>query len=116
MTEYELLDAAGTYYGLGVGSISAYFTVFVAYMVTAYVVGAKLSRSQVVIINSLFLMMEFFAIWSVVGFFVRARLLHEMVYKPWVPFKPHQIALPLLTFGVLACLKFMWDVRHPKSD
>jgi hypothetical protein len=30
--------------------------------------------------------------------------------------KPHQIALFLLIFGVIAGLKFMWDVRHPKTE
>ena len=35
----------------------------------------------------------------------------------FVPFlKPHQVAIPLLLIGVLSGLKFMWDIRHPKTN
>ena len=116
MTEYELLDASGTMYELGAGSMSGYFTVFVSYLVAAYFIGAKLSRPHVVIINGLFLMMEFFMIWAAIGFLARARELSDMIREPYFSLKPHQIALPLMSLGVLACLKFMWDIRHQKSD
>jgi hypothetical protein len=32
------------------------------------------------------------------------------------PYWPIYIVAILLSLGILACLKFMWDVRHPKIE
>ncbi len=117
MTEYELMDVAGTYHGLGVSSLMGYFTVFVSFLVAAYVVGPKMTRQQVIVVTGLFLVMQFFMIWGTAGFFYYARGYVDQAIDNNVMgiFKPHHLALPLLIFGVFAGLKFMWDVRHPKT-
>jgi len=61
-------------------------------------------------------MMQFYTIWGTVAYFYRARKFQDMIEQPLLSLKPHQLALPMLILGVLASLKFMWDVRHKKSD
>ena len=118
MTEYELADAAGTFFDIGIASLMGYFSVFTAYLITAYLVGSKLKKQQVVVITGLFLVMEFFLIWGVTGFFLQARIYMEQVRPAPLGdlLKPHHVSLFLLSTGVFAGLMFMWDVRHPKAE
>jgi hypothetical protein len=117
MTEYELLDAAGTYFGLGSSTLMGYFSVLTAYFISAYVVGSNLSRQQVIAITGLYLTMQIFMTWGAVGYFAGARALVDLSelagQRP--PIKPHIFILPLLVLGIFSGLKFMWDVRHPKT-
>jgi hypothetical protein len=64
MTEYELIDAAGTYFGMGGSTLMAYFSVLTAYFIAAYAVGRRLSRQQVVAITGLYLTMQIFMTWG----------------------------------------------------
>lgn len=118
MTEYELIDAAGTYHGLGLSALMGYFSVFSAYLIAAYLVGPKLTKPQVLTVTGLFLVMQMFMIWGSAGFFYYARGYLDMVRQAptGAAFKPHHVAIPLLSFGVLTGLKFMWDVRHAKIE
>jgi len=62
MSESELFDA---YHGSGaiwLGMVSLYMSVLFAYLVTAYFVGAKLSRQQVTIVSGLFATFALFLI------------------------------------------------------
>jgi hypothetical protein len=117
MTEYELADAAGTFFDIGISSLMGYFSVFTAYLITAYLVGSKLKKQQVLVITGLFLVMQFFLIWGAAGFFWQARIYMDQIRPAALGnLKPHHVALFLLSTGVLAGLKFMWDVRHPKTE
>ena len=44
MTEAELLEAATSYFELATGMISLYLTITSAYLIVAYLVGARLTR------------------------------------------------------------------------
>jgi len=118
MTEYEIADAAGTYFDLGIQALMSYFSIFTAYLITAYVVGSKLNSQQVLLIMGLFLVMQFFMIWGAWGFFAEARTYMEQVRPAPLgdDLKPQHIVLVLLSVGVIGGLKFMWDVRHPKGE
>jgi len=117
MSEYELLDAAGTFFELGLVTLMGYFSVFTAYLVVAYLVGLKLSRQQVIVINGLFLIMQLLMIWGTAGFFWRARGCMDQVREaPLGAIAAYHVVLPLLSIGVIVGLKFMWDIRHPKTE
>ena len=121
MTEYELIDAVGTFHGLAISTLMAYFSVLSAYLLVGYLLGPNLSRQQTILITGLYLVMQLFMVWGAVSYFLLARLFMEQAGS--VPpgiivsfVKPHQIVFFLLTIGVIAGLKFMWDVRHPETE
>ncbi len=122
MTEYELVDAIASF-NSGAGAWSAiYFTILSAYLIAAYMAGSQLTRSQVTIISAGFFiaasMCCFVAISQAlrsVEFANEVRLLNPdraFSVKLWIP----QTWGALLSLGILVALKFMWDVRHPKTQ
>ena len=119
MTQYEIIDAMGTFQGLAQGGLMNYFSILSAYLVVAYFAGTNLSRYQAVTVTGLYLVMQIFVTWGIFMYFNATRLLAETVdvggWEP-PPIKPIYIAGPLLIFGIIAGLKFMWDIRHPKTE
>jgi hypothetical protein len=116
MTEYELMDLSSAFADTGISALMGYFTVLSAYFIVAYIVGISLNRGQVIAINGLFLVMALFMTWGCISYFFQSyhyRLLAG-AYTP--PIAAYQIGLPLLLVGVVSGLKFMWDVRHPKTE
>jgi hypothetical protein len=121
MTEYELIDAAGTFHELGMSTLMAYFSVLSAYLLVAYLSGPRLTRFQTAVVTGLYLVMQMFMVWGATSYFAQGRSFFEqaksVVAGDSIQFvKPHQLALILLSVGVVAGLKFMWDVRHPKTE
>ena len=122
MTEYELVDAIASF-NSGAGSWSAmYFTILSAYLVAAYLAGAQLSHSQMLIVSGAFVVAASMCCFVAVSHTLRSlefanevRVLNpsrDFAVKPWVPL----VWGALLSAGVLIALKFMWDVRHPKTE
>jgi hypothetical protein len=125
MTEYEMMDLIGTFQTLAVTELMAYFTVLSAYCIVAFMVGPKLSRAQVFMITGLYLIMSLLLVWATGSHLIGSRSLAENVtmiagnnFRSVIVtyLKPHQIVIPLLVIGVVSGLKFMWDVRHPKTE
>ena len=116
MTQYEIIDAVGTFQGLAQSGIMNYFSILSAYLIVAYFVGTNLTRYQVLIITGLYLVMQTFVTWGIFIFFAATRMLTETItvggWQP-PPIKPIYVLIPLLIVGIVAGLKFMWDVRHP---
>ena len=67
MTEYELVDVVATYNSNSQSWVATYFTVVTAYLIAAYTVGNKLTRPQVVIVNTCFVAFSGLCAWAVVG-------------------------------------------------
>ena len=122
MTEYELVDAVGTY-SSGMQSWTAlYFSGISAYLITAYVVGKNLTKSQSIIISGGFIL---FAMNSVFGYYGLGLRLIEF-NDELKELRPDHAPLAselgvsmyalLFVIGVLVSLKFMWDIRHPKMS
>ena len=55
MSEYELVDAAGTFHDIAISTLMAYFSVLSAYLLVAYLVGTRLTRLQTFVITGLYL-------------------------------------------------------------
>lgn len=77
MTEYELVDAAGTYHDIAISTLMAYFSVLCGYLLVAYLVGARLTRLQTIVITGLYLVMQLFMVWGTTGYLSLARSFME---------------------------------------
>ena len=122
MTEYELIDAVGTYSSGMQSWTTLYFSGISAYLITAYVVGENLTRSQAIIISGGFIL---FAMNSVLGYYGLGSRLIELNDELRDKRPDHTslasdlgVSMYALVFvvGILVALKFMWDVRHPKNE
>lgn len=104
----EILAAAGS-------AMSLYLTVISGYLLVAYIAGKELTFLQTTIITVLF------------GFFAGLNTIATMSYMESAHYfgstygagRSPAWAAPavgtVLFLGILAALKFMWDVRHPKT-
>ena len=122
MTEYELIDALGTY-SSGMQSWTAlYFSGVSAYLITAYVVGKKLTTPQAITISGGFIL---FAIMSTTGYYGLGLRLVEFTdelreLRPEHAYLTSELGVLMFTLvfvvGILGSLRFMWSVRHPKIE
>ena len=120
MTEYETADLAASYFSVGIAMVGLYATTTSGYLIAAYNVGHKLSTSHVLLISGLFLFLGLLSIWGMYSYMRWASLLvasvPEVLPRPYRgELRPFHYGLVISFIGILACLKFMWDVRHPKA-
>ena len=122
MTEAELVDAWGLFLGNSQTALGLYLSVLTGYLIIAYLVGEKLTRTQVVIVTVLYvcantiISLWFFAWWSrALEFAMEAKQLNpnrqvaNSVGATW------SITV-MLFMAIVASLYFMWSIRHPKID
>ena len=122
MTEAELVESVNSNLGILYSALNLYLTVTMAYLVAAYLAGAKLTRVQVTIISVLFVGAAMMSLIGVVGNGSRA-MEYVAILKQMHPERPYSgspifpyAGAILLGAGVIASLKFMWDIRHPKTE
>ena len=122
MTEAELVSAAQALWSNVIGLMAILLSVLSAYLVVAYLAGSKLTRSQVVIVNALYILVSVFLVWAMFVLSQRALevatlAINISTQRELAPTPNVALALVAL-FGVcsLASLKFMWDVRHQKAE
>ncbi len=122
MTEAELLEVAQMGWGNVISLTTLFITILSGYLITAYVAGARMKREQVVIINLLYILMTGLVLSAIIVMTLRAtewgRLsleLSNVRSKGPADWTSWGVATTC-GFSVLASLKFMWDVRHPKSE
>lgn len=117
MTEYEAADLAASYFSVGIAMVGLYATSTSGYLIAAYNVGSKLSKSQILVISGLFLFLALLAVWGSYSNMRWAALLVESVPEVLprrVPggIRPFHFGAIIQLVGIFACFKFMWDVRH----
>ena len=122
MTEYELIDAIASFNSNMYSWATFYVTALSAYLVTAYILGAKLTRSQTIIVNTCFVAFSTLGILAVMGSGMRCL---EFVAEVQAINPERDFALTpgllwvivsIMLLGIFVCLKFMWDIRHPKTE
>ena len=121
MSEAELWELILISQG-NMGSMLAVFLSLVsAYLIVAYLVGNSLTRVQYITVTLLFSVAGLISAIASHAFLSRAAFLLQFTdptYRSpasaFIPYTPH-ITSTLLILGILAALKFMWDVRHSKS-
>ena len=120
MSEAELLEVANANTANLIAVFGTFISLATAYLVVAYLVGKKLTTSQLVIINALFIvlmviMMNFNQMLS-----IESRIFYEEAIRigSATSMAPEGGTLIIYLSRVVeflivvACLKFMWDSRH----
>ena len=122
MTEAELVSAAQALWANVIALIAIMVSILSAYLVVAYLAGSKMTHSQAVIVNSLYTLVSIFLLWGTFVLVLRAiemaTLAIDMSTQRTLGLTPNVARAIVVIFGVcsLASLKFMWDVRHPKTE
>jgi len=122
MSEADLIEAIAAFNSSAQGWIGLYISILSAYLVTAYMAGSKLTRSQVIIVSSGFIVFTFLSIFGAVANSIRILEFTQELrsLNPGRDFAMRKTVIvtmqAIFAGGVVAALKFMWDVRHPKSD
>ena len=122
MSEAELVEALTSYYEIALTAIGMYVSVTSGYLVVAYLAGTNLDKTQVFIISVLFTVVAGIMVYAVHGFMWRAygyiqslkSVAQSGVDYYAGPFS-HVLLPVILACGIVASLKFMWDVRHPRT-
>ena len=120
MTEYELTDSLTSLMSVASDIFAVYMSLLAAYLVSVYLVGHKLGATQVLIISTLFTVACSILIWGMYTFFSRAIPLADAleIINPDVRYGAHRVTrfvlVAVMSLGILACLKFMWDIRRGK--
>ena len=121
MTEYEMADLLTSTMNASVDVFSAYASLMVAYLVASYLVGQKLTNLQMAIISILFVVTASVMVWGTYSYISRAIPLADALeaMNPGVHYGAQPMTRNILTIamslGILACLRFMWDVRHSRG-
>jgi hypothetical protein len=123
MTEYEIIDLLQTRFS-EMGQVSAlYFTVVSAYLAAAYIVGSKLSRNQLFIISTLYVLWATGTITSIYGA-MTACVAYQTALVDLGSIYPEtggrlviytSIFMAMQSIGILVSLYFMWSVRQPQN-
>jgi hypothetical protein len=129
MTEAELLELFELTAANAFAAFTMYLSVMIAYFVTAYFVGNKLSFAQVVLASGLFIFSAFastggtiMAIARGAGYVNAAKALSDSIYQTpfWWAYSGSNFWVYFLlitcSVGVILGLYFMWSVRHPKAE
>ena len=124
MDSVDWLNIAPQAMSNSIAFFMGFVTVVSAYLVVAYVVGRELLRSQVIVINLLFVATSLLTVFGnavTARNAIQANYLGALHVEELTPLPESLIYLvPLaLTFIdlclILASLKFMWDIRNPQS-
>lgn len=124
MTEAELVESIALFYDLTLTAIGLYITVCSGYLAAAYLIGSSLTKLQASIISALFCFVTGVTAYGVFGWSNRTfgylDVLRSVGDSSLGGASGNPIVTDILTtvmvLGILACLKFMWDVRHAKTE
>ncbi len=123
MTEYELIDAAASFQNVATTHFMNFVTILFAYLICAYLVGDRLTRLQLWVVNVLYTVFTAQAgLFSYVGwnrFFVFTGRLVEQFPQPQmaglgVPSADTALiaVVPLTLFAYFAGILFMMNKRR----
>ncbi len=122
LTEYELADLAMSVQSSTTPAVAVFVTIMGAYLLVAWLAGGKLTRAQVSLINVLFI---FFQLTMVLSWGLRWEHAYRFMgalasldptfYIPVYPVLLATFAIVMLA-TIPGCIRFMWDVRHPKAE
>jgi len=127
MTASDWVEMYGMAFSTAVSNFASLITLMSGYLVVAYLVGNRLTRTQILVTNALYLMSAF----TVISGSFQATLDFHIARKEMALQIPQ---LDLLNYAevniylwpsiiaiinfclVVASLIFMWQVRHPKES
>jgi len=114
MTEYEKFMVVAENHGLALMTITIFISIVTGYLITAYKVGAELSKTQVWFLSFIFVIFSVFTIWgSVVYFSVGDRIVSSMTAEAsQISISPTHVVGILETIILAGCLFFMRNIRR----
>ncbi len=122
MTEYEILDLVNAQSAQSATQFTLYLSVLFAYVVTAYFVGQRLTRTQVSVLSGLYIFVNVSQSW---GMQLTNNRVGELLEKkaelsPLTQWEQGYVGYGdmwsiAMAVGVVASLFFMWSVRHPRT-
>ena len=121
MTEYELTELNATAASLTMRAVSIYLPLVSAYLIAAFTTGAKLNRSQAITVSTLFVfgsgLFAYTAVANLKKQMWGIEQLKEISRQDYYFSDTTVLLLGIFLFaGIIASLKFMWDIRHPKTE
>ena len=124
MTEAELLAASSACWSNCIALVAIYVSILSGYLIVAKIAGKSMTRSQIVIVNIIYVGLTTFLIIAEASFTIAAidmdRLAIELTTQRSEAFYSYSFLAHVLTIFYFICalasLKFMWDVRHPKTE
>jgi hypothetical protein len=124
MAEAELWELIAVHAANAMSAFNIYLTVTFAYLIAAYLVGAKLSKLQTGLITGLFIFSAGSGWLAMVIYLRRAAIFQDMlasefeIYASTFPmggkFWSVYMAI-LLAFGMAVSLYFMYDIRRKRQ-
>jgi hypothetical protein len=122
MTEYELVDLLYSSTGNATPMIMGLMTSVTGYLVLTWFTGDKLNKSQAMMVSTLFVLFSSLFIFAWAARF-QASLMWQNELNAINPDRGGLISqeliygvVLLLGLIVIGSLKFMWDIRHPKTE
>ena len=121
MSEAELLEISNIMWSNAISLLGLAITLISGYLIVAYIAGAKLTHSQAIIINTLYIGFALLLFLTMMSFSHSAGELATVAFEMSTQLtNPPRTILAyaigtFVTFCVAASLKFMWDIRHPKN-
>lgn len=121
MSEYELSDYAASVMSNFLSAMTIYISVITAYVAAAFVAGDRLTKLQLVIVNTTFTIAA--GVMGVLSYFIFARFF-ELARLAQIQGSPAET--PLIDFGAplailvsimyLGSIVFMWSIRKKSGD
>lgn len=110
--EARLVEASAAYMGLSISAIGLYLTLLSGYLVVSYFAGTSLSRTQLWIVNILFVFSSAMTVFATVGFGYRGISFTQRLrgIDEHIP-TGHYLFMGVLIAGVCAALYFMHSTR-----
>lgn len=118
MTEYETAMITAQVMGNFLTAITVFLSIVSAYVFAAFTAGGRLSKIQLRIVNSCFLVSEVILGYLVVALFRRFFALAQSIYIERGYIANVDFTWPLcglLVAIVLGSLMFMWNVRNANA-
>ena len=120
MSEYELRDLFVSLQGEAQTTSALFLTVISGYLLVAYLLGSDLTKSQSRIFTGIFIV---FTTAQIAGHFGTMLIMGDIASQSETLGGSHQamifwagVYLAIHIAITFACLRFMWDVRHPKHE
>ena len=121
MTEYETIllkieaaNLAAQLMASAMASMGLYITVVSGYLIISYLVGAKLSKMQNIIVSILFITSALFMILGVYLHMQRAHYWANLYSSNPNVYLYSVVCTSIFLMGIIAALKFMHDIRKNK--
>lgn len=120
MSPYEMMDLGQSNHSNSTALIAVFLSLSFAYLAAAYFVGSKLARSQVFVLNTLYVVFAGITAYSAIAFsnggvklILRSGIADPNGFFTGQPWMVKFVGI-CLVISIVMCLKFMWDIRRAK--